>query len=67
VRAVQAARLRAEIRPLPRVANRLDAWLGADNRLPGRGRLQEVAADLGITREALYRELSRRRMASRRA
>jgi CRP/FNR family transcriptional regulator, dissimilatory nitrate respiration regulator len=60
-RSVQAARLRSEIRTLPRVADRLDAWLGEGNALPARGHWQEVAAELGITREALYRELSRRR------
>jgi CRP/FNR family transcriptional regulator, dissimilatory nitrate respiration regulator len=60
-RAVQSARLQAEIRSLPRVADRLDAWLGEGNRLPEKGRWQEVAADLAVTREALYRELSRRR------
>lgn len=60
-RAVQSARLQAEIRSLPKVADRLDAWLGEGNRLPEKGRWQEVAAELGVTREALYRELSRRR------
>jgi len=60
-RAVQAARLSAEIRSLPRVADRLDAWLAEGQSLPERGRWQEVAAELGITREALYRELARRR------
>lgn len=59
---VQSARLRAEIRSLPRVADRLDAWLGEGNRLPERGRWQEVAAELGVTREALYRELALRRI-----
>jgi CRP-like cAMP-binding protein len=66
-RSVQEARLRSEIRSLPRVADRLDAWSGAGNRLPDRGRWQEVAAELGITREALYRELARRRVDRRRA
>lgn len=64
-RAVQAARLRAEIRSLPRVADRLDAWLAEGRSLPEKGRWQEVAAELGVTREALYRELSRRRMQER--
>lgn len=59
--AVQGARLRAEIRSLPKVAERLDAWLGEGNSLPEKGRWQELAAEIGVTREALYRELSRRR------
>ncbi|MFW6077468.1 MAG: Crp/Fnr family transcriptional regulator, partial [Hyphomicrobiales bacterium] len=60
-RGVQAARLRAEIRSLPKVAERLDAWLGEGNSLPEKGRWQDLAAEIGVTREALYRELSRRR------
>lgn len=59
---VQMARLRSEIRSLPRVADRLDVWLGEGNSLPKKGRWQNVAAELGVTREALYRELSRRRI-----
>ena len=62
-RGMQAARLRAEIRTLPRLADRLTAWLDAGNALPARGRWQDVAAELGVTREALYRELARRRAA----
>ncbi|KPQ05720.1 MAG: cAMP-binding putative transcriptional regulator [Rhodobacteraceae bacterium HLUCCA12] len=62
-RSVQAARLRSEIRSLPKVADRLDAWLDEGNALPEKGRWQAVAAELGVTREALYRELSRRRAA----
>lgn len=62
-RGVQAARLKAEIRSLPRVADRLDAWLDAENVLPERGRIQDVAAELSVSREALYRELARRRRA----
>ena len=60
---VQAARFRAELRTVPRVADRLEAWLAEGNILPEKGRWQDVAAELGITREALYRELSRRRSA----
>ena len=60
-RGMQASRLRAEIRTLPRLADRLTAWLDAGNTLPTRGRWQDVAAELGVTREALYRELARRR------
>jgi CRP-like cAMP-binding protein len=60
-RAVQAARVRSEIRSLPKVAERLDAWLSEGHALPEKGRWQDVAAELGVTREALYRELARRR------
>ena len=60
-RSVQAARVRAEIRSLPKVAERLDAWLDEGHALPEKGRWQDVAAELGVTREALYRELARRR------
>jgi len=60
-RSVQAARIRAEIRSLPKVAERLDAWLDEGHALPEKGRWQDVAAELGVTREALYRELARRR------
>jgi CRP-like cAMP-binding protein len=62
-RSVQAARVCAEIRSLPKVADRLTAWLAEGRALPGKGRWQEVAAELGVTREALYRELARRRAA----
>lgn len=60
-RSVQAARVRAEIRSLPKVAQRFDAWLDEGHTLPERGRWQDVAAELGVTREALYREMARRR------
>lgn len=64
-RAVQAARLRAEIRSLRTVPERLDAWLDAFGALPERGRRQEVADEIGVTREALYRELAKRGTAKR--
>ncbi|AMY72233.1 hypothetical protein AKL17_3p0077 (plasmid) [Frigidibacter mobilis] len=60
-RSVQTARMRAEIRTLRTVAERLDAWLGEGHVLPDKGRQQDVAAELGVSREALYRELARRR------
>jgi CRP-like cAMP-binding protein len=53
--------MRAEIRTLRTVAERLDAWLGEGNVLPDKGRHQDVAAELGVSREAFYRELARRR------
>lgn len=60
-RSVQAARFRAEIRSLNKVADRLNAWLGEGNEVPDKGHWQDVAAELGVTREALYRELARRK------
>lgn len=60
-RSVQAARLRAEIRTLRKVSDRVDAWLGEGRALPEKGQWQDFAAELGVTREALYRELARRR------
>ena len=60
-RSVQSARMRAEIRTLRTVAERLDAWLGEGHALPEKGHWQDIAAQLGVTREALYRELARRR------
>lgn len=60
-RSVQSARMQAEIRTLRTVAERLDAWLAEGHVLPPKGRQQDVAAELGVSREALYRELTRRR------
>lgn len=60
-RSVQAARLRAEIRTLRKVSERIDAWLGEGRAVPEKGHWQDLAAELGISREALYRELARRR------
>lgn len=59
---VQAARWRVELLGLRTVAGRLDAWLdwrGAD--LPPRGAWRSLAEELGVTPEALYRELARHR------
>lgn len=59
---VQAARLRAEILALRTVAERLDAWLAwHEGGMPERGGWQLLAGEIGVTPEALYRELARRR------
>lgn len=58
---VQAARMCAEIRSLSTVASRLEAWLEQGNILPQKGQWQSLAAELSVSREALYRELARRR------
>ena len=59
---IQNARQRAEILSRRSVAERLDGWLSMkDARLPAKGQWKQVAAEIGVTPEALYRELARRR------
>lgn len=59
---VQSARLRSEILSLKTVAERLDAWLAwQEDRLPKKGSWKTVASQIGVSPEALYRELARRR------
>jgi CRP-like cAMP-binding protein len=60
-RSVQDARSKAEIRSLKTVSARLEAWIALGGNLPERGQYQSVATEIGVTREALYRELSQRR------
>ncbi|WP_171182201.1 Crp/Fnr family transcriptional regulator [Ruegeria sp. HKCCD8929] len=60
-RELQKARMQSEIRSLKTVAERLDAWLGESNNLPPKGQIQDLARFLSVSREALYRELARRR------
>ena len=62
-RGVQQARMRAEIRSLRTVAERLDLWLAEYGPLPEKGQWQDLASELSVSREALYRELSHRRTA----
>lgn len=59
---VRTARRRAEILALRKVSDRLDAWLTWNNGLlPDRGVWHHVADEIGISKEALYRELALRR------
>jgi CRP-like cAMP-binding protein len=59
---VQRARARAEIVSLKTVSLRLDAWLALNHEgMPPRGRWREIAAEIGVSPEALYRELAKRR------
>lgn len=61
-REVREARLRAEIVSLKRVSERLDAWLAwHDGTLPAKGSWHRIADEIGVSPEALYRELARRR------
>lgn len=59
---VQEARLRSEILSLKTVARRLDAWLlSHGRRVPEKGEWKTLAHQIGVSPEALYRELARRK------
>lgn len=62
-RTIQRTRMRLEISSLKTVSERLDAWIAEHGPLPEKGQWQSVAHELSISREALYRELARRRKA----
>ena len=59
-RTVQATRFLSELRGMRTVAERLDAWLAEYGALPDKGQWKSLAAELAVSPEALYRELSRR-------
>lgn len=58
---VQNVRLRSEILTLRTVAARLDAWLDWHPEPVAKGEWKSVAAQIGVSPEALYRELAKRR------
>lgn len=58
---LQAARMNAEMRTLRTVAEKVDIWLESNKMLPPKGELQILAQVLEVTREALYRELAKRK------
>ena len=61
-RELQSARLRSEVLSLKTVAGRLDAWIvwnGGGS--PARGEWKLVANEIGVSPEALYREVAKRR------
>lgn len=63
-REVQAARYRAEILTRRGVADRLDGWLAWQGGvLPLKGAWKTIADQIGVSPEALYRELAKRRKA----
>lgn len=61
---VQRARLHAEIVSLKTVAARVNAWEAWNGPLPQKGEWAGIAVQLGVSPEALYRELARRRSRS---
>lgn len=64
-REVQRMRARVELLARRTVAERLNGWLALNGELPDRGNWRTVAEDIGVSPEALYRELQRRRECSR--
>ena len=62
---VQRARAQVEIISLKKVSERLDAWLALRGELPRKGQWHRLASEIGVTPEALYREVARRRNAEK--
>jgi CRP-like cAMP-binding protein len=61
-RELQGARLRSEILSLKTVADRLDAWIAWNGGgFPNRGEWKLVANEIGVSPEAFYREIAKRR------
>jgi CRP/FNR family transcriptional regulator, dissimilatory nitrate respiration regulator len=59
---LQRARHQSELLALRSVSDRLDAWLSLNGGgMPAKGRWRDLAASLGVTPEALYRKIARRR------
>ena len=59
---VQRARLHTEILSLKTVGARLSAWIFWNGALPEKGQWRRIADEISVTPEALYREISRRRI-----
>ncbi len=57
---VRAARFKAEVLSQRTVAQRLDMWLLQNGTLPNKGRWHLLADEIGVSAEALYRELGSR-------
>ena len=65
-REVQRTRIRVEVLSRKTVRERLDAWLAlGDGRWPAHGTMAAVAQDIGVSPEAFYREMQRRRRIAR--
>jgi CRP-like cAMP-binding protein len=63
---LQRSRAHAEILSLKTVAERLSAWQVLNgSALPPKGHWRQLASEIGVTPEALYRELASRRLHAR--
>ena len=63
---LQIARLHAEILSLKTVTQRLDAWIGwRGGALPRKGDGRTIANEIGVSPEALYREIAKRRASTK--
>jgi CRP-like cAMP-binding protein len=60
-REIQTMRLRSELLSLKTVAARLDAWLAWHGDVPPKGEWKQLAHEIGVRPEALYREFAKRR------
>ena len=59
---LQRSRLRSEILSLKTVAARLDAWIAWNGgNAPEKGEWKLLASEIGVSPEALYREIAKRR------
>jgi CRP-like cAMP-binding protein len=57
---LQRARFQVEVVAMNKVAARLDAWIAAYGPMPPKGEWVRLAAEIGVTPEALYREIAKR-------
>lgn len=63
---IQASRYRSEILSRKTVADRLDGWLAwQGGNFPDKGQWKNIAAQIGVAPESLYRELAKRRIITR--
>jgi len=61
-RELRQSRLKSEILSLKTVASRLDAWLKwHPGGMPEKGAWKQIASQIGVSPEALYRELAKRK------
>ena len=58
---IRRARMRSEILSLKRVQDRVDAWIALNGEGCSKGSLRGMAQEIGVSPEALYREIAKRR------